>query len=180
MDPSWPSRPNCQFSRSNEPQSSYEVSLASRPKRPIFKVKQTPEQVNLPFCHFSCAIVHEFFDLSDGVSWSSQPKRSIFKVKRSPEQGFFGDPKFRPQFGQKFSLTFVKALAMESVVPHSQNCPFSRSNDPRSSYGSSCPSRQERPIFKDKQSPEQSMNFLVIRNFDLIFAKKIYGRPLRP
>ncbi|KAG5574360.1 hypothetical protein H5410_054494 [Solanum commersonii] len=41
---------------------------------------------------------------------------------------------------------------MKPVVPHGQNDPFSRSNEPRSSW----PSRPKRPILKVKRSLEQT------------------------
>ncbi|KAG5568905.1 hypothetical protein H5410_064068 [Solanum commersonii] len=111
-------------------------------------VKRTPEQVNPPFCQFSCVIVH----------------------------GIFGDPEFQPHFCQilpgrllipyllsqlaliaktahyqnqtmssghgfleiEFDLIFSKILQVHPlrsylwshVGPHGQNGPFSRSNDP--------------------------------------------------
>ncbi|KAG5569110.1 hypothetical protein H5410_058876 [Solanum commersonii] len=87
---------------------------------------------------------------------------------------------------------------MDPVGPHGQNGPFSRSNKPRSristsflpkifidvhldlSYGASWPSRTKRLIFKVKQASKQSMDFLMIRNSNLIFVKNFHGRPLRP
>ncbi|KAG5607804.1 hypothetical protein H5410_029296 [Solanum commersonii] len=69
---------------------------------------------------------------------------------------------------------------MELVGFHGQNIPFSRSNEPRISYGASWPSWPKHPIFKVKQALEQSIDFLVIWNFELIFAKKICSHPLRP
>ncbi|KAG5593521.1 hypothetical protein H5410_044035 [Solanum commersonii] len=44
---------------------------------------------------------------------------------------------------------------MEPIIPYGQNIPFSRSNDPRSSYGASGPSWPKRPILKVKRAPEQ-------------------------
>jgi len=82
----------------------YGASWPSRPKRPIFKVKLSSEQVNPQFCRFSCAIVHKFF----------------------------GDPELRHHFCDNFSWTSVKTLPMELVGPHGQNGPFSWSNDTQS------------------------------------------------
>ncbi|KAG5569111.1 hypothetical protein H5410_058877 [Solanum commersonii] len=145
---------------------SYGASWPSQPKRPIFKVKRSPKQVNPSFYRFSCAIVH----------------------------GIFGDPEFQPHFCQKFSwtsvktlvmepmalmdktahfqgqtspgagkpLTFVKTLAMEPIGLHIQNGPFLMSNDPQSSYGVSWPSRSKRPIFKVKRSPEKLWSQLAL------------------
>ncbi|KAG5574363.1 hypothetical protein H5410_054497 [Solanum commersonii] len=100
MEPVGPHDQNGPFSRSNKPQSIW----PSRPKRPIFKVKQALEPVNPSFCQFSCAIVH----------------------------GFFADLEFEPHFCQNFSWTSVKTLVIMPVGPHGQNGPLSRSNEPRS------------------------------------------------
>ncbi|KAG5608027.1 hypothetical protein H5410_019308 [Solanum commersonii] len=103
MDPVGPHDQNVPFSRSNGPLSSsffskffvdvrsdlsYGASCPSRPKRLISKVKRALEQVNLPFCQFSSAIVH----------------------------GIFGAPKLRPHFCQQFLWTSVKSLAMDSSM----------------------------------------------------------------
>ncbi|KAG5608028.1 hypothetical protein H5410_019309 [Solanum commersonii] len=100
MEPVGPHGQNVPFSRSNKPQSSW----SSQRKPLIFKVKQAPEQVNPPFCLFSCSIVH----------------------------GLFGDLEFRAHFCQILLQLSIKTLAMDSVSPHGQNIPFSKSNDPRS------------------------------------------------
>ncbi|KAG5593562.1 hypothetical protein H5410_044076 [Solanum commersonii] len=157
---------------------SYGACWPSQPKRPIFKVKRTPEKINP---HFACFLVLYF---------------TIF----------FGDPKFWPYFSQNFTRTSVNTLAIEPVCPHCQNGPFSRSNKPPSnsqsllvirnfdhilpknfmdvrkdlSYGAIRPSQKKWLIFKVKRSSEQSIDFLVIKNYDLIFAKNLHGCPLRP
>ncbi|KAG5608034.1 hypothetical protein H5410_019315 [Solanum commersonii] len=46
--------------------------------------------------------------------------------------GFIGNPEFQRHFRKKFTWTSVKILAMEPVGHHSQNDPFSRSNEPQS------------------------------------------------
>ncbi|KAG5569107.1 hypothetical protein H5410_058873 [Solanum commersonii] len=192
---------NDPFSKSNDPQISqlalmvktthfqgqtipgadlkYGASWPSWPNRPIFKVKRSPEKVNPPFCRYSCDIVHEIF----------------------------GDLEFLPHFCHNLTWTSVKTISIELVGTHSQNDPFSRSNDPRSrtlpmdlvrpngqngpfsrskisganlTYGANWPSRPKWPILRVKRSPEKSMGFLVIHNFDLIFAIILPGRPLKP
>ncbi|KAH0765401.1 hypothetical protein KY290_000690 [Solanum tuberosum] len=57
---------------------------------------------------------------------------------------------FRPNFYENFTWTSVKTLPMEPVVPRCKNDPFS----------------------KVKRAFE--------KNYDLIFAKILHGRPLRP
>ncbi|KAG5593551.1 hypothetical protein H5410_044065 [Solanum commersonii] len=97
-------------------------------------------------------------------SWPSHPKQPIFEVKRPPKQFtiFIVYLEFRPHFHQIFLWRSAKTLAMEPVVPHNQNIPFS-------SQFSLMP---KRPIFKVKRPLKQ--------NFDLLFAKNFCGRPLRP
>uniref|UniRef100_M1AVU6 Uncharacterized protein n=1 Tax=Solanum tuberosum TaxID=4113 RepID=M1AVU6_SOLTU len=137
MEPVGPHGQNDSFSRSNAPRSrirtsfllksfmdvrldlNYGDSLPLRLKRPIFKVKRTPEQVNPLFYRFSFAIIHHLF----------------------------GDPEFRTHFCRNLSWTFVKTLSMKpgaktdhfqrqlspgAVGSHGQNDPFSGSNVPRS------------------------------------------------
>ncbi|KAG5607802.1 hypothetical protein H5410_029294 [Solanum commersonii] len=182
---------------------SYGASWLSRPKRPIFKVKRDPNQTldmepvvshgqNDPFSRSNG------LQISYGASWPSQLKYPILKVKRALEKtlvmepvrpygqqipfsrsnglgsvhGLFGYLEFRVHFCQIFLWTSMKTLAVYSVSPHNQNLPFSRSNKPRIRYGDSCPSRPERPIFKVRRTQDQ--------NFELIFAKIICGRMLRP
>ncbi|KAG5611833.1 hypothetical protein H5410_023114 [Solanum commersonii] len=89
-------------------------------------------------------------------SWPSRPKYPIVKVKRSQFTIFFGDPEFRPHFFKTFTWTFVKTLTMKPVSPQGQNGPFSRSNEPRCSYGSNWPSWSKRPIFKVKRALEKT------------------------
>ncbi|KAG5612767.1 hypothetical protein H5410_024048 [Solanum commersonii] len=127
MEQVGPHSQNVPFSRSNESRSSYGVSSPSRQKCPIFKVKRDPNQVNPPFCQFSCAIVY----------------------------GLYGDLEFRSHVCQNFWWTSVKNIAMEPVGPHGQNIPFLRSNEPRSSYGVSWPLRPKHPIFKVKRALDQ-------------------------
>ncbi|KAG5569108.1 hypothetical protein H5410_058874 [Solanum commersonii] len=111
-------------------------------------------------------------DLTYGASWPSWSKQPIFK---------------------KSTWTSVKTLLMEKVGPHGQNCPFSRSNDPRSSW----PSRAKHPTFKVKRSPEQFALTIKMAHFKgqmipaqfsiffrdpeshLIFAKILLERLLR-
>ncbi|KAG5568922.1 hypothetical protein H5410_064085, partial [Solanum commersonii] len=99
IEPIGPHVQNGPFSRSNN----FRRSWPSQPKRPIFKVKRSQEQVNPSFCRYSCTIGH----------------------------GFFGDPEFRPHIFQNFTSTSVKTLPMESVGPHDQKGPFSWLNDPK-------------------------------------------------
>ncbi|KAG5588869.1 hypothetical protein H5410_039383 [Solanum commersonii] len=139
------------------------------------------------------------YDLTYGASWSSGPKWPILKVKRTLEKLtiFFGNPKFRSHFCQNFTWMSVKTLPTEQVGPHGHNNPFSMSNMPeqsqlaltakmahfqgqKSPITAICPSRPNELIFNVKRGLEQSMNFLVIWNFDLIFAKILPGRPLKP
>ncbi|KAG5607810.1 hypothetical protein H5410_029302 [Solanum commersonii] len=55
---------------------------------------------------------------------------------------------------------------MEPVGHHGQNYSFTRSNDPRRSYGASWSPRPKRPIYKVKRSPKrvnpQFANFCVL------------------
>ncbi|KAG5613700.1 hypothetical protein H5410_013524 [Solanum commersonii] len=152
-----------------------------RPKRPIFKVKGSPEKINTQFCQFLYAVICGFFDLTYGAV-GLRPKAAIFK-------------------------TSVKTLPMESVGPHSQNDPFSRSNDPRRrpyfwskldltakkahfqgqtilgadlTYGASWPSRPKRPIFKVKRSAEKFTIFIDDSKFPPHFCQNLPGRLLRP
>ncbi|KAG5593548.1 hypothetical protein H5410_044062 [Solanum commersonii] len=78
-----------------------EASWPAWLKRPIFIVKQDLEQVNPPFCQFSCAIVLEFF----------------------------GDPEFRPYFRQDFTCTSIMTLPSDPIGLYGQNGPFSRSKE---------------------------------------------------
>ncbi|KAG5568913.1 hypothetical protein H5410_064076 [Solanum commersonii] len=76
---------------------------------PFSRSKRSPKQVNLPFCQYSCAIVH----------------------------GIFGYPDFRPHFCQNLTWTSVKTLSIEPIGTHGQNNLFSRLNDPRSRISTS-------------------------------------------
>ncbi|KAG5603467.1 hypothetical protein H5410_024959 [Solanum commersonii] len=139
---------NDPFSWSNDPRNSW----PSRPKRPIFNVKRSPEKTsvkNLPMEPVGFQGQNDPFSRSNypRSSWPSHPKRLIFKVKNAPEQ----------------------TLPIEPVSPHGQNGPFSRSNDPRGKP-------PILPIFMCYKS----MDFLVIQNSDLIFAKILPGRLLTP
>ncbi|KAG5588772.1 hypothetical protein H5410_049206 [Solanum commersonii] len=188
MEPVGPYGQNNPFSRSNVPPSrnstsflpkflmdirldiSYGASCPSRPKWPIFKVKRPLDQL-----------------------WSQlalTAKLAHFQGQTSPEAS---KPPILPIF---------RTLVMEPISPYSQNDPFSRSNEPWSSqlalttkttyfqgqtslradlsYGSSWPSRPTQPIFKVKIAHEQSMNFLVIQNFNLIFTEFFCGCSLTP
>ena len=138
--------------------------LAPCPKQPIFKVKRSPEQVIPPFCRFSYAIVHGFFGdpnsdlilpkffswmsvyLFYGASWPSRPKRPIFMVKRSQEQV---NPFFYP-----FSCVIVHHLFWWSEIPPSFLPKFYLDVRKYLTYGASCPSRPQRPIFKVKRAPK--------------------------
>ncbi|KAH0664622.1 hypothetical protein KY285_025828 [Solanum tuberosum] len=51
-------------------------------------------------------------------------KMTHFQGQTSPSA------EFRPYFCQNFTWTSVENLSMEPVVPHGQNRPFSRSNEP--------------------------------------------------
>ncbi|KAG5574357.1 hypothetical protein H5410_054491 [Solanum commersonii] len=137
--------------------------LALTAKTSHFQGQTIPGVGKPPFYQFSCAIVH----------------------------GIFGDLEFRPHFCQNFTWTSVKTLPIDLVGPHDQNNPFSRSNDPQSSQKfnwtsvknlllSQWTSGPKRSIFNVKRSPEESMDFFVIWNSDLIFAKILPRRPLRP
>ncbi|KAG5568909.1 hypothetical protein H5410_064072 [Solanum commersonii] len=98
-----------------------------------------------------------FQDQSD-PDWPSAAKAANFQGQAiRVVHGFFGDPEFRPHIYLIFTWTSVKTLPMKPVGPNIQNGPFSKSNDPRAIHG-----------------------FLVIQNFDLIFAKILPGHPLRP
>ncbi|KAG5628344.1 hypothetical protein H5410_000061 [Solanum commersonii] len=156
--PLWPKRPilkveraleqldltakTSQFEGQASPEAdlNYEANWPSQPKRPILKVKRTPEHVNPLFCQFSCAIVH----------------------------GLFGDLEFRAYFCQKFLWTSVKTLAMEPVVPHGKNVPFSRQMKPGAnlSYEASWPSQPKRLILKVKRSPEQRGIRITLNDFE--------------
>ncbi|KAG5608029.1 hypothetical protein H5410_019310 [Solanum commersonii] len=157
METVGPHGQNIPFSRSNMPRISYGASWPSRPKHPIFKLRSR---------------------------LALTAKRFHFHGETSPGevQGHFGDLEFRTHFFQNFLWTSIKTLAleavgpsrpkhpivkpkiswssfktlaMESVNPHGQKIPFSRSNDPRSSYGARWPSRPKRPILNVKRSSEQ-------------------------
>ncbi|KAG5578677.1 hypothetical protein H5410_049304 [Solanum commersonii] len=109
-------------------------------------------------------------------------KTANFQVQMIPEvvHEIFGDPELRPHFFKNIILTFIKTFSMVPICPHGQNDPFSRSNDPRSRLylWSKLALTAKTTIFKVKQSPEKFMEFLVIP--DLIFAKILPRRPLRP
>ncbi|KAG5568902.1 hypothetical protein H5410_064065 [Solanum commersonii] len=97
--------------------------------------------------------------------------------------GIFGYPNFRPHFCQNLTWTSVKTLSIEPIGTHGQHDLFlrlKRSPEQDLTYGSSWSSRTKWPIFKVKRSPEQSLDFLVIQNSDLIFAKILPGHPLTP
>ncbi|KAG5576393.1 hypothetical protein H5410_056527 [Solanum commersonii] len=112
---------------------SYGVGWSQRANRPIFNVKRNPQQLNLPFCQFSCAIVHGSFSDPDvlhhfyrNISWTFMKtfamehigldgKTSPFSRSNKPRSASFADPDFQCHFGQKFSWTSVKTLPMELV-----------------------------------------------------------------
>ncbi|KAG5593613.1 hypothetical protein H5410_034845 [Solanum commersonii] len=121
---------NGPFTRSNDPRSSWSPRL----KRHIYKVKRAQEQT-----------------LNMEPIGSPQPKRPIYKVKQSPEQN-------SDVICQKFKWTSIKTLAMEPVGHHSQNVPFTRSNDPRNlSYSASWSTWLKRPIYKVKRSSKKTL-----------------------
>ncbi|KAG5613726.1 hypothetical protein H5410_013550, partial [Solanum commersonii] len=156
MEPVGHNDQNGPFSRSNDPRSSYRASWSPQPKQPIFKVKRSLEQ-DLVGHHDKKGPISRSNDprSSYGASWSPRSKQHIFKVKRSPEQStrFNGDPEFRCHFCQKFTWISVKTLAMESIGHHIQNGPFSRSNEPRSSWSP----QPKQPIFKVKRALKQTL-----------------------
>ncbi|KAG5591703.1 hypothetical protein H5410_042217 [Solanum commersonii] len=91
-------------------QLSYVASWCRWANRPIFKVKQAPEQVDSPFCQFFvCSSPWIFGDPEFRHILSQRVNRPIFKVKRAPEQ----------------------TLAMELVGPDGKTSPFSRLKSPR-------------------------------------------------
>ncbi|KAG5608032.1 hypothetical protein H5410_019313 [Solanum commersonii] len=181
----------------------------------ILKVKRSPKQSQLSLtaktAHFQSQMspgaskppILPIFMCYDSLSflviWNSDlifAKKilwtSVKTLAMDPFTIFFGDLEFWPYFCQKISWMSFKTLAMESVGPHGQNNPFSRSNEPESSYGASCLSWLKRPIFNVKRALEQvnPINyrfscavhhiFLVILNFDLSIAESLHGRPLIP
>ncbi|KAG5569105.1 hypothetical protein H5410_058871 [Solanum commersonii] len=144
-----------------------EASWPSQPKEIIFKVKGCPVQ-----------------DLTYGAKWPSRPKRPIFKVKRTPEQSkdflviqnsdlIF--PKISP--GRPLRPYLWSQLALTAKMTH-----FKGQRIPGAdlTYGASWPSRPKRPILKVKHSSEQSMDFLVIQNSNLFFAKILPGLRYKP
>ncbi|KAG5578673.1 hypothetical protein H5410_049300, partial [Solanum commersonii] len=128
MEPVGPNGQNIPFSRANDPRSNW-----------TFVETLAGEPVGL---HGQKGPFSRSIDLQS--SCPSWPKRPIFKIKRSPEQ----------------------------VNPHFDDFYFT--------YGANWPSRPKRSIFKVERSPKQSMDFLVIWNSDLIYAKILPGRQLRP
>ncbi|KAG5578700.1 hypothetical protein H5410_049327 [Solanum commersonii] len=220
---------NVPSTRSNNPRS-IEARLSPQPKRPIYKVKQSPETsvktlVMETVCHHGhdgpfTSCTNPGADLRYGARLSPRPKRPIYKVKRSPELStrFLADPEFRLHFWQKFTWTSIKTLAMEpdlscgasssprqkqpiykvkqaskqtldmeSVGHHSQKVPFTRSNDPRSRtsikplvmepvghHG------QNSPFTTSNDSRSSLQDFMVTGNSHVIFAKNLHRHPLRP
>ncbi|KAG5613684.1 hypothetical protein H5410_013508, partial [Solanum commersonii] len=181
MEPVDPQVQNIPFTRSNEPEDlSYGASWRSRPKHPSLKVKWDPDQLALmaKTSHFQSQTSPE--QLWRQLALTAKTSHFEGQTSSRAVHGPFGDLEFGPHFCQKNFWTSVKTLAMEPVGPHGQNTlamdpvgpqgqnvPFTRSNEPRSSYSS----RPKQPIFKVKRAPEQFMDFLVIWNWDLIFAK---------
>ncbi|KAG5582350.1 hypothetical protein H5410_052977 [Solanum commersonii] len=116
----------------------------------------------------------------------------------------FGVLEFWRHFCQKISWTSIKTFVIEPVGPHDQNIPFSRSYDPRSRISTSFLPKffmdlwsqlaltAKTTHFQGQTSLEEgkplilpvfvcysSPSFLVIQNFDIIFAKFFLGRPLK-
>ncbi|KAG5598312.1 hypothetical protein H5410_029682 [Solanum commersonii] len=153
-------------------------SLSPWPKRPIYKVKRSPEQTLVMEIVGQHSQNGPFTRSNDprnsyGANWLPRLKRTIYKVKQSPKQStrFYGDPEFRCHFCQKFTWTSIKTLVMEPVGHHDQNGKFTKSNDPQISYGVNWSPWPKRPIYKE---------FMVTQNSDVIFAKNLHGPLLRP
>ncbi|KAG5593545.1 hypothetical protein H5410_044059 [Solanum commersonii] len=145
---SWSPRQNGPFTMSNDPRSSYGASWSPWQKRSFFKVKRSLEQVwNQLVTMAKTANLQgqtsPRADLSYRASWSPWLKQPIYKVKQSPEQ------------------TSVKTLATKPLGHHGKNNPFTRLNEPWSSYGASWSPRQKGPIFKVKRAPEQTSTNVV-------------------
>ncbi|KAG5569109.1 hypothetical protein H5410_058875 [Solanum commersonii] len=201
MEPVGPHDQNRTFSRSNDSQR--RASWPSRPKRPIFKVKQSPEH-NYDLI-FAKNLPRRSFTPYLWIQLALNTKTAHFQDQMIPEiaiiHGFFGDLEFQPRFYKIFTWMSVKTLPIDPVSFHDQNGPFSRSNIQQSTYasflvirnfdlifakmyldvredityGTGWPSQPKRPIFKVKRPPKE-----VIRNFDLLLAKIVPRSPLRP
>ncbi|KAG5576398.1 hypothetical protein H5410_056532 [Solanum commersonii] len=167
-----------------------------RENRPIVKVKQAPERIfDVFFVKIFCGRP------SRPLLWSwfvQTGKPAHFHCQMIPGAG---KPPSMPIFvcfsPWKISWTSVKTIVMEPIDFDGQTDSFSKSNKTRSGFSTSFLPKnfvdirqnlsfgtdwfrwENQPIFKVKQTPERSMDLLVIRISDVILAKIFCGRPSR-